>query len=242
MRQILDPMKKLLTSFLFVVILMSCADSSENTMIVSGTVKGLKKGVLYLQKVSDTSLVTIDSLEIRGDGNFSFKTVLESPEVFYLYLNKKDNNIVNDRITFFGEPGEITINTAWNSFDTKAVIEGSETHKKLEEYRKVMSRFNSQNLELIRAASDPAFQNDAEAMDSLQKANDKNILRSYLYSLNFALNHKDSDIAPYIALTEVADANIMYLDSIYNSLTPEVANAKYGRALQNYLEEIRSDQ
>ncbi len=233
-------MKKLLLPLFIVVMLVNCSEPEAAVMTVSGSVKGLKKGVLYLQKVADSTLITLDSLEIKGNGNFTFNTTLESPELFYLYLRKEDNNDINDRITFFGEPGVITINSVWNAFDTKAVIEGSETHKKLEEYKKVMSRFNTQNLELISASNNPEIQGDSRAMDSLVKANDKNILRSYLYSLNFALNNNDSHIAPYIALTEVRDANIIYLDS--NSLSPEVANAKYGRALEAYLDRIRSDQ
>jgi len=235
-------MKKLLVSLFIVVLLVNCSESTGDIMTVSGNVKGLKKGVLYLQKVEDSMLISLDSLEINGDGKFSFETTLESPEIFYLYLNKQDNNDLNDRIVFFGEAGTITINSVWNAFDTKAVIEGSETHKKLEEHRKVMNRFNKQNLELITASNNPEIQLDTQAMDSLRKANDKNILRSYLFSLNFAINNKNSHIAPYIALTEVADANIIYLDSIYNSLSPEVANAKYGRALEAYLDGIRSNQ
>jgi hypothetical protein len=210
-------------------------------MIVTGNVKGLKKGTLYLQHIPDSTLTAIDSLEVKGDGNFTFKTELNSPEVFYLYLNKKDNNDINDRITFFGEPGTITINTSWNTFDTQAKIEGSESHKKLEEYRKVMSRFNTQNLEIIRAAYDPELQKDSTIMDSIQRASEKNIRRGYLYALNFALNNKDSHIAPYIALTEVADANVKYLDSIYNSLTPEVADSRYGKELKKYLEEVERE-
>jgi hypothetical protein len=235
-------MKKFLLPLFIVVLLVNCSEPKADVMTVSGSVKGLKKGVLYLQKVADSTLITIDSLEINGNGNFTFNTTLESPELFYLYLKKEDNNDINDRITFFGEPGVITINSVWNAFDSKAVIEGSETHKKLEEYKKVMSRFNTQNLELITASNNPEIQGDPQAMDSLIKANDKNILRSYLYSLNFALNNKNSHIAPYIALTEVEDANIIYLDSIYNSLSPEVANAKYGRALAAYLDKIRANQ
>lgn len=220
--------------------MLSCGDAdTENTMTVTGNVKGLKKGTLYLQHLPDSTLVTLDSLEIAGDGNFEFKTELESPEVFYLYLNKKDNNDINDRITFFGEPGIISIKTSWDTFDTKAKIEGSLTHKKLEEYRKVMTRFNTQNLEILRAASDPKIQQDTLAMDSIQKASDKNMLRGYLYALNFALNNKDSHIAPYIAITEVADAKAKLLDSIYNALIPEVAASKYGKRLKEHLEEIK---
>ena len=204
-------------------------------MFVTGKVKGLKKGTLYLQQVPDSTLVTIDSLEINGDGEFSFKTKLESPEIFYLYLDKKDNNDINDRITFFGEAGNITINTSWNTFDTNVKIEGSATQKKLEEYRKTMTKFNKRSIEIMQGATNSEVPIDSLQWDSIQKLTNKNVQRSYLYALNFALNNKDSYVAPYIALTEVSDANIKYLDSINNSLTPEVASSKYGKALNNFL-------
>ncbi len=233
-------MKYLVCLALVASTILSCSKDPNNSMTVTGTVKGLKKGVLYLQRIQDSSLVVVDSLEIQGDGNFHFETPLESPEVFYLYLNKNDQNDLNDRITFFGEPGTITIQTSWNSFDTQAAIEGSATQKKLEEYRKVMSRYNTQNLEIIRAAYDPEVQKDSMAMDSIEKLSNRNILRGYLYALNFALNNSGSYIAPYIALTEVADANIKYLDSIYSALSPEVAASKYGKDLATYLGERKA--
>ncbi len=215
--------------------LISCSEDTTNTMFVTGKVKGLKKGTLYLQQVPDSTLVTIDSLEINGDGEFSFKTKLESPDIFYLYLDKKDNNDINDRITFFGEAGNITINTSWNTFDTNVKIEGSATQKKLEEYRKNMSKFNKRSIEIMQGATNREVPIDSLQWDSIQKLTNKNMQRSYLYALNFALNNKDSYVAPYIALTEVSDANIKYLDSINNSLTPEVASSKYGKALNNFL-------
>jgi hypothetical protein len=208
-------------------------------MRVTGAVKGLKKGTLYLQHISDSTLVTVDSLQVDGDGGFNLRTELGSPEIFYLYLDKKDANDINDRISFFGEPGTITINTAWNTFDTNAKIEGSETHKKLEEYRKTMSRFNAQNLELMQTAANRQTELDSLQIDSIQQLSDKNVKRGYAFALNFALNNKDSYIAPYIALSEVSDANVIYLDSIYNSLTPEVADSKYGRELREYLQEVK---
>ena len=210
-------------------------------MRVTGKVKGLKKGTLYLQHIRDTSLVTIDSILVTGDENFSFKTELESPEIFYLYLDKKDNNEINDRITFFGEPGDITINTSWNTFDLNAKIDGSASHKKLEEYGKTMSQINKRNLELARIATDTELNLDSLQIDSIGKLSEKNILRGYLYALNFALNNTDSYVAPYIALNEVPDANKKYLDSIANSLSPKVADSKYGRELKRLLAEPKSE-
>ncbi|MEA1787534.1 DUF4369 domain-containing protein [Arenibacter sp. GZD96] len=235
-----NPVKKLFLTAALVCIIAACSKDSANTMTVTGNVKGLKKGTLYLQHLADTTLVTLDSLVLKGDGAFTFKTELDSPEIFYLYLNKKDDNDINDRLIFFGEPGVITINTTWNTFDTQAKISGSETHKKLVEYREVMSKFNVANLENVRAFYDPKINQDPIAMDSVQKINDRNTLRGYLYALNFALNNKDSYIAPYIALYEVPDANLKYLDSIHKSLHPEVSQSKYGKALYQYIESQKS--
>ncbi len=221
------------------LLLFSCGGNTKNTMTVTGNVKGLKKGTLYLQHVPDSVLTTIDSLQIEGDGNFSFTTELESPEIFYLYLNKKDANDVNDRITFFGEPGTVTINTSWNTFDTNAKITGSESQERLEEYRKTMSRFNMKTLEIVQMANDPNNVLDSLQLDSVQRLSDRNMQRGYAFSLNYALNHKNSHIAPYIALNEVPDANVKYLDSIYNVLSPEVSESKYGKQLKTYLESIK---
>ncbi|MCM4154367.1 DUF4369 domain-containing protein [Arenibacter sp. N53] len=234
-------MKKILMVAVLAIVVISCGGVTENTMTVTGNVKGLKKGTLYLQHIADTTLVTVDSLLVDGDGNFSFTTELESPELFYLYLDKKDNNSINDRITFFAEPGNITIKTNWNTFDLNAKIEGSKSNEKLKEYQEVMSKFNTKNLEYIRMSMDSKAQNDSTAMDSLQNLTDKNVKRGYLYAINFALNNADSYVAPYIAVKEVADANIKYLDSINNSLSPEVAKSKYGQELKEHIEVAKKE-
>jgi len=190
-------MKKIIMVTVLAIIIISCGDSStENTMTVTGNVKGLKKGTLYLQHIVDTTLVTVDSLVVEGDGNFSFSTELESPELFYLYLDKKDNNSINDRITFFGEPGTITIKTNWNTFDLNAKIEGSKSNDQLREYMEVMSKFNTKNLEYAKLSMDPKIQSDSIAFDSLQNLTDKNVKRGYLYAINFALNNTDAYVAP----------------------------------------------
>lgn len=232
-------MKKHLFLTVLSIFIIACGGDTENTMTVTGKVKGLKKGTLYLQKIPDSILITIDSLKVKDDGSFVFKTELESPEIFYLYLNKKDNNTLNDRITFFGEPGIITINTSWNTFDTNSSVEGSETQKKLEEFREVMSRFNKKNLERLQFLRNSEVQLDSLQIDSIQKLDAKSTQREYAYALNFALHNKNSYIAPYIALTEVPDANIKYLDSIYSVLSPAVADSKYGKELKKHLERIK---
>ena len=227
---------------LLTIVLISCNQTpSMDSMIVTGQVKGLKKGTLYLQHIPDSTLATIDSIEIDGSGNFKFDTKIKSPEVFYLYLNKKDNNIINDRITFFGEPGVIEINTKWNTFDSDPVIKGTSTNDTFMEYTEMMSRFNIQDMMVMEKAVKASNDNNQVVLDSLQKAADKNALRRYLFVLNFALNNSVSYVAPYVTLNDAPNANVKFLDSIYNKLTPEVATSKYGKELELFIEEIKSN-
>lgn len=230
-------MKNLLFVLSTALLLHSCGTDETKNLTVSGNIKGLKKGMLYLQHIPDSTLITIDSLAINGDGNFTFSTHLESPELFYLYLDKKDNNNINDRITFFAEPGVITIQTDWNTFDTTAKITGSKSHEKLIAYRKIMSNINKRNLALMSNASQTQSPLAQQNIDSIINLSNRNIQRGYAFAINFALNNKDSYIAPYIASKEIPDANKKFLDSIYGVLTPEVANSKYGLALKTLLAE-----
>lgn len=229
-------MKRILFVLLLILVAVSCEKQSENTMTVSGNIKGLKKGTLYLQQFKDSTLVVLDSLEIKGDGNFSFTEEVGNPDIYYLYLNKMDNNDINDRITFFGEKGNITINTAWNSFDTNVEISGSKSHEKLLEFYEMMSKFNIREFTLAQEASMPKIQEDSIALDSLQQLIDRNLISRYRYALNFGLNNGDSYATPYLMITEVSEANPKYLDSIYNGLSPDVAASKYGKALKELLD------
>jgi hypothetical protein len=88
---------------------------------------------------------------------------------------------------------------------------------------------------------DSKTQNDSTAFDSIQDLTDKNVKRGYLYAINFALNNADSYVAPYIAVKEVADANLKFLDSINNTLTAEVANSKYGKELKDHIENLKKE-
>lgn len=229
-------MKRILFVLLFGITLVACEKSTENTMTVNGNIKGLKKGTLYLQKLQDSTIAVLDSLEIKGDGKFSFSTEVGDPEVFYLYLKKEDNNDINDRINFFGESGNIVINTAWNTFDTDVEISGSKSHEKLLEFYDMVSKFNIRELALAQQAALPELQEDSVALDSIQSLINKNTVSRYRYALNFGLNNGDSYATPYIMLTEAREANPKYLDSIYKGLSPEVAASKYGKKFKAFLD------
>lgn len=234
-------MKKTGLLLLIICCLAACSKEEKN-LTITGKVQGLKKGTLYLQKISDTTLVTLDSVVVNGEEAFEFETFIESPQVLYLYLNKVDNSQYNDRILFFAEPGEMVINTTLKNFEGDAIVEGSENQKKLLEYQTMMQRFNSRNLDLIQSNLLAQQENNQERVDSISREYESLIKRRYLYTVNFAINNKDLELAPYLAISEVYDANLKYLDTIYTSLTPEIKSSLYGKSLDLFLKERREQE
>jgi len=229
-------------SFTLITLLFLCACSekkSDKNLQITGYVKGLKKGTLYIQKIKDTTFIPLDTIVINGDSHFTSEMNIDSPEMYYLFLDRGVSNSLDNNVPFFAEKGKINIETSLDFFTSDCKITGSKNHALYDEYKKVTSRYVDQNLELIKKKFD-AYK-DGEST-TLIKINDqqKNIQkRKYLYTTNFAVNHGDYDVAPYVALAEIYDINLIYLDTIQKSLTPKVANSLYGKKLKALIEERR---
>jgi len=228
-------MKKIIALFGLVLIVTSCSNNPTGNLQIQGTIKGLKKGTLFLQQLQDSTIVALDSIELNGDGNFIFDTTIDEAQLLYLNLERMDDNEFNDRIRLFAEPGQITVNTSWNTFDINPDVTGSKSHEVFVGFQKMMSRFNNKNLELMQQAIALNQEGNQVGMDSILEVNNKNELRRYLFAINYALNHKESVVAPYIAVVEIPEANPKFLDSIYRVLPENVANSKYGKQLKSLL-------
>lgn len=214
--------------------ILSCSSETEK-MNLTGNVKGMKKGTLLLQKFDDTVLVTVDSVLVDGNSNFSFSEKVESPEIYYLYVRLKDGSLRDDRITFFAENSAMNIQTNLTNFGNAAVVKGSKNDSILKEYDKLKQRYVSKNLDFIEQRFKIGTKNsDSLEMDLSQKQNAL-ILSKYLATINFALNNKDYEVAPYLILSEAYNSNIKYLDTVYNALAPKIKNSKYGKELEFFI-------
>ncbi|KQB43180.1 putative lipoprotein [Flavobacterium daejeonense] len=233
-------MKKSILAFSAVILMASCnKKESKGNLHLTGNVKGLKEGTLYIQKVVDTTLIAIDTIKIDGNSHFESDLDIKSPEMLYLFLDRGVTNSLDNNLMFFAEPGIMNIETNLDSFLSGAKITGSKNQELYEEYKKTTERYKDENLNLIEQKFKAIKRKDATAVDSLNKLQDLNLKRRYLFAVNFAMNNKDHEIAPYIALAEVYDINIKYLDTIHKALTPKVAQSMYGKKLTNYIEALK---
>ncbi len=227
-------MRKLALLFLIFTVIFGCSNPKGNS-VINGSIEGLNKGQLFLQKIDDTTLVTLDSLRIYESPEFMFYLDLQEPEVLYLAL-KFDDSITQTRyLPIFAEPGTLEINTSLKGFGYDQSITGSKNQGKWDEFKLLQGRYNDKQLELIQAELTANQNNKLSEVTQIQKQREKLLRARYLATVNFAKNHSDLPIAPYLMLAEIPDVNLKYHDTIYKLLKPEIKNSKYGKALELFI-------
>ena len=227
-------MKKILVIGLLLLIVACSKEKELGNMVVQGKIKGIKKGTLYLKKMRDTLVISVDSIRLFGKDTFTLTDNISSPEMYFLSLDQNQSTL-----SFFGEEGTISINDKVEKFGVSPVIEGSSNQKILENYRVTASKFQAKQLDLLAANMQAQKEKDLETSQSLRKQAEKQNLKKYIYTINFALNHADTEAAAYITLTELVNANIKYLDSINNSLSEKVQQSYYGKKLADFVSTIK---
>lgn len=233
-------MKKSIIALFSAALIVSCSSKeNDNNLTVTGNIKGFSVGKLYLEKAADSGFIKIDSLIIDGKSNFSFATNIEEAQMMYLTIDRGTTNSIDDKIPFFAEPGTIEITSDLKQFYASAKITGSKNQELINEYKLINSKFTNQNLDYTKQILNAQKHQLSHKLDSLLTLQSQNIKRKYLYTINFAITNKDKAVAPYIALSEIPDANVKYLDTIYKSLSPEIAKSKYGTILNDYIHDLK---
>ncbi|WP_339887791.1 DUF4369 domain-containing protein [uncultured Flavobacterium sp.] len=231
--------KNIIALALVIISLVSCKnkDNDGKNLHLTGNIKGLSQGKLYIQQVQDSTLKILDSIIIKGDSKFDTYLNIESPEMLYLFLDRGQTNSIDNNLPFFAEPGEMKIETTLNSFFADAKITGSKNQVLYDEFKQMMAKFNDKNMGLVEKELENYKSKNKNSMDSISTEANKLTRKKYLYIANFATVHADKEIAPFLALSEIADINVRYLDSIDAKMNPEVAKSKYGKMLKSYIKE-----
>jgi hypothetical protein len=197
------------------------------------TILWRQAGKLYIQKMIDTNLVAIETINIDGDSHFETTINITEPELYFLYLDRGVTNSLDNRLQFFAEPGDINIDTTLDNYLYNAKITGTKNNELLADYKQIVSRFNDEKLNLTAMRFDALKAKNNTKVDSIDKRTEDVIKKTYLYNVNFALNNRDYEVAPFITVTEIFDVNIKYLDTIQKSMSPKVAQSLYGKKLTN---------
>ena len=236
-------MKKLalLVGSLLVFIACKKEDNENAGLQLTGNIKGLSQGKIYIQKIQDSTLVILDSIIFKGkDSNFESNIALDEPEMLYIFLDRGQTNSIDNNLPFFAEPGKMELNTTLKQFYADAKITGSKNHELLQEFNQMNQKFTAENLTLIEKRLNNEFNFNQQTADSIEQAYEKLLKRKYRFAANYAATHGEYEVAPYIVLSEIADISIPYLEEVSKKISPKVANSKYGKMLTKHIEERKA--
>jgi thiol-disulfide isomerase/thioredoxin len=118
--------------FLYLFAIMIIAGCKDNSVRISGTLINPVKGkYIYLDELMSNDVKVVDSIQIRENGEFSFKREIKSP-AFYL-LKISDRNFLTMLLT----PGEkMKLSADYDSLNYPISVSGSEGTELMHEYNK----------------------------------------------------------------------------------------------------------
>ena len=229
-------MKQIIVILIGSIFFISC-NSEKRNMLVEGKIKGFQKGTVYLEKINDTIWVKVDSVILDGTNTFTLYDNVRSPQIYNLTIAES-----NKRIQFFGEKGKISILSDLKTFGYHSKIKGSKNQKIMDAFRETNTKFNNLKLDLMKEKFEAVRDKETDKLKEIEKKIFNIKRRRYLYTANFAVNHADFEIAPYLALSEIYDANPKILDTIVKSMSTKVRQSMYGKKLITYLEDIKKEE
>ena len=153
---------------------------------------------------------------------------LESPELFYITIDVSKND---KTLEFFGEKGEIIINSKLKNFSSEFKVHNSFNDSIYRNYLEIIRRFNFEELDLIKSSIEMTKLKQNDSLIKIQEKIQALNKRKALYNLNFAVNNGNSSVAPLIAINNFSESKVL-LDTIIKSMDKEIVNSKYGKELK----------
>ena len=236
-----EKMKKILLLATVTLALYSCSKVADGEYLITGKVKGMKTGLVFLQKEGPDgmSLVNVDTVKIV-DEKFEIKGKVDEPGISVLEIQK-----VNGKVPFILEHGEITVDVDKDSIN-KSKIAGTYSNDEFakfnEESGKIRKRIQKSVMDFqmknMAAMNEARKNNDTVAMNSLRKQYD--VLQKDMtdYTFNYPKTHPKSFIS--VLITQAMFSNPKFkakdIEAVFNSLDATLQKTKPGKKIKENLD------
>ena len=230
-------MKKTLLLLAVVLVFVSCKKLADGEYEITGNVKGMKTGTVYLEKQSPMGMGTqpVDTVKII-DGKFVIKGKTKETEISFIQIEK-----LQGKIPFILEGGEIEITVDKDSlFKSKSVGTYSndeftkfndESNKIQKRLQKKVTEFQNKNMAIINEAQK---NNDTLTMSKLR--NEYEFIQKDItdYTFTYPKTHPKSFIS--VLIIQMMVNNPKYakeIEPLYNSLDESLKKTKPGKSIKS---------
>jgi len=237
-------MKKVILLVASAVVLFSCNKLAEGEYIITGNVKGMKTGLVYLEKQGPMGMgfMAVDTVKIE-DGKFEIKGKASEPEIHFIHVDK-----VNGKLPVILEGGEIEVAFDKDSL-VKSKISGTynneEFNKFNEESEKIQKKLKSKIVEFQQrnkvAIENAQKSNDTVAMNKLRAEYDLIQKDITDYTFGYPKTHPKSFIS--VLILQMMATNPKFtpkeIETIYNSFDESLKKTKPGKAIKENLDALK---
>ena len=237
-------MKKILFLVITTVVLFSCKNLADGEYEITGNIKGIKSGLVYLEKQDPMGMgvKTIDTVKII-DGKFEIKGKTTEPEICFIQIDK-----VNGKVPFILEGGEIEMQVDKDSL-FKSKLSGTysndefskfneETNKLQKKVQKKAMDFQMKNMAKMNEAQK---NKDTVAMNSLRKQYELIQKDITDYTFDYPKTHSKSYISVLIvqAMFNNSKFKVKEIETVYNSLDESLKKTKPGKKVKENIDNLK---
>jgi peroxiredoxin len=237
-------MKKILFLVTTAVVLFSCKNLADGEYEITGNIKGIKSGLVYLEKQDPMGMgvKTIDTVKII-DGKFEIKGKTTEPEICFIQIDK-----VNGKVPFILEGGEIEMQVDKDSL-FKSKLSGTysndefskfneETNKLQKKVQKKAMDFQMKNMAKMNEAQK---NKDTVAMNSLRKQYELIQKDITDYTFDYPKTHSKSYISVLIvqAMFNNSKFKVKEIETVYNSLDESLKKTKPGKKVKENIDNLK---
>lgn len=223
---------------LFALVAFVACNNSQNEEVQSGfnlngTINGFDSSYVYLQKVIDGSLKTIDSV-LCTNGNFNFKGEVGFPEMYYLNLGDRKHTT-----SFFIENSEIKMMATYDSLENISIT-GSKSHNEFKQYQDEVLPFDNKIKDLYKQYEEARNDGNESLMAQIDSTWEALDADKNSFVKNYIGNHNKSVVSPYILRRIAYSLNVDELDSMVNVLDTTLKSSVYYQSMSDKVVALRN--
>ncbi|WP_343303236.1 TlpA disulfide reductase family protein [Chitinophaga niabensis] len=195
----------MIRSLLSIVLLSGTLSANAQNFAVTGTVKGVSTGKVYLQRFANKMFFTIDSSNIT-DGKFYFTKKPRLPELYGITLNPSASPLF-----IFLEDKKIEVELDSAAYYSRSVVKGSDAQDLFTTYR------NSRNVKV----------------DEFIKANPSSIVAAYVLYRDYSYRLTPDEIDNNVKLLSPSLQKTQYVN-VLRELSPTLRKVGIGEVAPEF--------
>ncbi|MEN8203425.1 MAG: TlpA disulfide reductase family protein [Bacteroidota bacterium] len=185
------------------ILLLGLVACSSNPTEIRGHVTGGKDKLLTLERLDVNRTSLVDSVRVKKDDSFSFRTRLEDPELFV--IKSQEGRIINLLLS----PGEkVRIHTSHDSFGSAYQVNGS---AESEGIRMLVEHLDRTRMELdsLQNAADSLNAPDSLQLELIRSAYAQTIIKQKRFTIKYLVEHMTSLSSVYALYQKYNEENLI---------------------------------